>query len=326
MGVPRTADPDRALAHSAMAAFGLCGRVDRVATGLDSTYRVRTDSGPVYAMRVGGVLPIRRPAAVMAEAAWLTDLSRRPGLTVPRVVPLPDGGQVLCLEDETGKARGTLILTWMPGRRLRSRFDAPRAQLLGPAAARLHGAAKGFELPDQAWIKTWDSTLMAGSGDLDHLGEVAGSAAIDLADAMMELLTSALGALGRDGFGLINADLGPHNTVWSGRQAGLVDFNDSGWGYFAFDLARVIQNLWYRDGGPALAQALLEGYQELATLPEGFGEYGTLFRAAADMFLARYLAPQVNRRGPDTASRIHRLVRAIDAAISMPQGSYAPSD
>lgn len=155
---------------------------------------------------------------------------------------------------------------------------------------------------------------MAGAGNLDALVEVAGHGAAEFALALEERLGGAVGNLGEADLGLINADLGPHNTVWSGRRPGLVDFNDSGWGPFAFDLARMVQNLSHRGDGRALAQAALAGYQELTPLPVGYAECGSLFKAAADMFLARYLAPKVTKRGPETLQRVVDLVQAAMTA------------
>ena len=307
-------DPDRGLATDAARRLGRSGRLDRMATGLDTTYRLRCDSGEVLALRVGGVLPIRRPEAMLSEAGWVRSLQAAIHFRVPEVVSWPDR-PILVLEDAQSVPRAVMALSWLPGRQERVRFTRHHARALGRAMAELHGWAATFELPDGGWLKTWDRGLMAGAGDLSALVHVAGPGAMDTVAELEGRMDSMTSELGPDGFGIINADIGPHNTVWIGGVPGLVDFNDSGWGYFAFDLARFLRYLAARAEGAALVESALEGYRAVSDLPEGYRAFGALFGAAADLFLARYLAPQVVKRGPDTAERVKQLVASVAQAL-----------
>ena len=303
-------DPDRGLARWAVRTLGRSGRLDRVASGLDTTYRFRGDDGELLAVRVGGPLPIRRPGALLAEAAWMARVhsSDYVQLVVPEVLRFPGSGPVLTVTDAGGRARAVMAVRWLRGRRARSAFGPVRARALGAAAARLHQDGRTFRLPEGGWLKTWDDSLMAGAGDLAALAAVAGESVGLTVGRVQRRLSAAIDDLGAEGFGAINADLGPHNTVWSRGRPGLVDFNDTGWGYFAFDLARFLRGLAGRSGGEVLVEAALDGYRQVAETPEGWAEHGRLFGAAADLFLARYLAPHVARRGPETAGRVRRLV------------------
>ena len=311
-------DLDRGLARRAMAELSVSGRLERVATGLDTTYRVRCANGDSLALRIGGVLPIRRPSAMVTEAAWIASLRGEPHFRVPGVLAWPDRSSVLSLIDDDDRHRGIMAVDWLPGQRRRHRFHLHHARALGAAAAGLHHQAAGFSLPAGGWIKTWDADLMAGTGDLKALTVVAGSGAALLVRRVQDQLARATSDLGRSGYGMINADLGLHNAVWDRAVPGLVDFNDSGLGYFAFDLVRFLHYLAERDDGAALVQAALAGYQALAPLPVGYHEYRRLFGAAADLFLARYLAPQVAWLGPGVSDRVVRLVRAADEAAGRP--------
>jgi len=208
-----------------------------------------------------------------------------------------------------------MALRWLPGRPARVGFGPAHARSLGAAAADLHAGGRGCELPQSGWLKSWDHSLMAGAGDLGALSAVVGDSVLETVADLEDRLAAAEESLGKAGYGVINADLGPHNTVWNAGRPGLVDFNDSGWGYFAFDLARFLRGLAGREGGDALVESALEGYQEVADLPEAYAPYGCLFGAAADLFLARYLAPQIAKRGPETTQRVRDLIRGVNRAL-----------
>ena len=55
-------------------------------------------------------------------------------------------------------------------------------------------------------------------------------------------------------------------VVWCGHQPGLLDFDDCGWGHFAYDLAPVVGNLMDYRTYPRLRAALLEGYRSVFDL------------------------------------------------------------
>lgn len=59
-------------------------------------------------------------------------------------------------------------------------------------------------------------------------------------------------------------------------------------------------------------EAALDGYQSVAPLPESFLRYGRLFEAAAGLFLAHYLAGQIDKRGDDAIRTIRDAVSRAD--------------
>src|SRR5947208_1337345 len=81
---------------------------------------------------------------------------------------------------------------------------------------------------------------------------------------------------------LINADLGPHNTVWRDGRPGLFDFNDLGWGYAGFDFARYLHGLRWRESGDHLVQAAVDGYASVRPLPRSWTAHGALFEVGLD--------------------------------------------
>lgn len=246
------------------------------------------------------------------EAAWIRALADETDLLVPAVIA-PAHADPFIVEDSEGRPRGLLILSWLPGRKMRSRFAAHHARALGAAAAVLHENAKSFVPPTQAWAKTWSPDSLIGPSDRQVIVDVAGRRAALIIDRVHGHLVTAFEDLGRDDWTLVNGDLGPHNVVWEHHKPGLFDFNDLGWGYTGFDLGRYLHGLRWRSRGEQLVEAALDGYQSVAPLPNSFQRYGSLFEAAAGVFLAHYLAGQIDKRGDDAIRTIRDVVSRADS-------------
>jgi Ser/Thr protein kinase RdoA (MazF antagonist) len=304
-------DPDLPLARDALRRLGLDARFRRVATGLDTTYRADTTDGRRLAVRVAGPSDFRRPEATAMEAAWLRAIARDTALVVPQVIA-PEGADPFAVHDAERRSRGVLVLSWVAGRKMRWRFAAHHARSLGAVAAVLHHQARAFVPPPGAWAKTWSPAALVGSGDRDTLRAVAGPDVVGVIERVLERRDAAFADLGSTDWTLVNADLGPHNVVWHERAPALFDFNDLGWGYTGFDLARALHGLRWRPNGAQLVAAALDGYRDVAPLPESFVRHGHAFEAAAGLFLAHYLAGKVAERGEDAARTIRDAVARAD--------------
>jgi Ser/Thr protein kinase RdoA (MazF antagonist) len=279
--------------------FGLEGRLQLAATGLDSTYRLH---GAVpAAIRVASYPEVRTVAALQTEAAWIDALSSAP-VVVPGVRRTTSGSRVAVVE-----GRAVIALDWLPGRKMRWRFTPRHAHALAAAMAHLHVHASTFEPPADGWAKDWNARI-CGLGGADVLVPVVGDVALDVVAGVEARVAAACDALGSVERHLINGDIGPHNAVWVDGVPGLFDFNDLGLGYAGLDLARYVRSLRWRDGGDALAAAVLDGYSSVVPLPESYRVHGELFEVASDLFLAGYLAGKVPERGPDAAATAVRLV------------------
>ena len=311
---PVRADPDLRLAREALLRVGHQGLFRQVATGLDTTYRVQLTDGRRVAVRVAGPFTFRRPAATLMEAAWVRAIGDDTDLTVPSVIA-PAEPEPLIVVDHEGRQRGVLILSWLSGRKMRWRFATHHAYALGAAAALLHRHAHAFVAPPGSWAKTWTPAAHVGTGDREVIARIAGPAAVSTIARAHEQLVAAFDALGDNDWTLVNGDLGPHNVVWEGQRPGLFDFNDLGWGYTAFDLARYLHGLRWRPRGEVLVEAALAGYQSIARLPDSFVRYGRLFEAAAGLFLAHYLAGKISTRGEDAERTIRDVVARADAVV-----------
>jgi Ser/Thr protein kinase RdoA (MazF antagonist) len=82
-------------------------------------------------------------------------------------------------------------------------------------------------------------------------------------------------------YGLIHADLGTKaNVLFHSGDARAIDFDDSGFGYWIYDLAVPMVDWEGEDVWSVFREALLEGYSEFRTLPEEQLEKLELFQAS----------------------------------------------
>jgi Ser/Thr protein kinase RdoA (MazF antagonist) len=125
---------------------------------------------------------------------------------------------------------------------------------------------------------------------------------------------------GPDVFGLIQGDLGVDANLffWRGEPRA-IDFDDSGFGYWVFDLAVALDACRDDPTYPRYGEALLEGYAEFRSLPEEQAEQVELFLAALEIYwnlwatggthLYPHLLPEYQERITSTAEFVVRYAR-----------------
>jgi Ser/Thr protein kinase RdoA (MazF antagonist) len=83
-----------------------------------------------------------------------------------------------------------------------------------------------------------------------------------------EALRSAESAMGREGdrYGLVHGDPSFGNIFFNANGPQLIDFDDFGFGHYAFDIATVLAGAWGKEGYEDNRSALLSGYREVRSL------------------------------------------------------------
>ena len=299
------------LAQQAAAAWGLGhARLRFVAGRENQVYRVTVASAGHYALRIKRP-GYRRSIELESELQWMAALDQA-GLLVPRPVPSLRGR----LLEEVGGHQVDL-LTWLPGQTLGAALQEDPApdfddlfHALGRQMARLHGASDAWVPPAGFARARWDAEGLLGEAPVwgrfwDHPGLSAEDRRLfahfrSAARRELQRLQDRLD------FGLIHADLVRENVLLHGDRIGLLDFDDGGWGYRAFDLATTLLKFIGWPTYPVLRDALLRGYQDLRPL-----DLGTL-----DLFLAlratTYVGWVVPRLGEDGAQE--RSLRYVATA------------
>jgi Ser/Thr protein kinase RdoA (MazF antagonist) len=230
----------------------------------NDTYRVDTAGGR-YALRV------HRPGyqsggAIETELAWLTALHRR--LPVPR----PVAGIDRKLLQATGD-RHVVLFHFEPGTEPPAQGTDLTAlhRTLGRYAATLHLHVLSWRPPAGFQRPTWtaDTILDADGlwGDWRLAPGVEGEVAATLAAADTHL-RARLAAYGQspDRFGLIHADMRLGNLLVDDGRVTLIDFDDSGFGWFVYDLAASLSFIELRPDLDTLVASWLEGYRELRSV------------------------------------------------------------
>jgi Ser/Thr protein kinase RdoA (MazF antagonist) len=120
---------------------------------------------------------------------------------------------------------------------------------------------------------------------------------------------------GPEVYGLIHGDLGMDANVlfWDGEPR-IIDFDDSGFGYYIFDLSIILEDSRDHQIQPRFRDALLDGYTQVRPLSESEIKNINLFLAAYAIYWSLYAAdvvryhPEDQREISERMSRYFRLV------------------
>ena len=139
-------------------------------------------------------------------------------------------------------------------------------------AERIH--ARNWPLPDGFVRPVWDFDTMVGRAPLWGDWRAAPgltAAGRTVLERLCAALRQRLAALGRGQAqcGLIHADLRLANLLVDGDRIGVIDFDDCGFGWFAYDFAAAISFIEHEPIVPELQDAWLQGYARHGRLPPG---------------------------------------------------------
>ncbi len=209
----------------------------------NTVYEIALPGGDRAALR------LHRPgyqstAAIRSELWWMARLAEA-GVPVPRPVPTRDGALVA----EVGRAAS--VVSWIDGAQigdgatpLEADADAvtARYRALGALIARMHDATDALTLPPDFERLSWNRPAYTGEDPL--WGRFWENPALtpDEAALLRAARAEADAALARHeaegaDFGLIHADVLRENVLTHDGRLSLIDFDDSGFGFRAYDLA-----------------------------------------------------------------------------------------
>lgn len=273
------AEPFLPAARETLAAFPVePAAIEPVAMAENVTFKV-TDArdGSTFVLR------LHRPgynslAELESERAWTAALAEA-GVGAPQGLRARDGRwYVPVWIPYTEETRFAGMASWTEGEVLsdilaREGPGSAPAQFgrLGALTAALHAQAVAWRPPegfvrhaldrdglmgeDPFWGRFWESRALSRS-------ERA------LALSARDRLAAALDRLGRDPgtFGLIHADLHPGNVLVDGEALSVIDFDDAGIGWHAYDMAVALFYQQRLEGFEAVKAAFVEGYRSVRAL------------------------------------------------------------
>lgn len=234
------------------------------------TFRIDGPEGPRFTLRV------HRPgyqsqASIRSELAWLETLNRDTDLPLARPLPGVDGAllQTIRFGDDQ---RSAVLFGFLPGREPTLDDDLVSLfEQLGRFAAILHRQGQSWRRPADFSRQLWGAAQILDADGLWGDWRVAPGVTADIRtiliqlDAALRQDTDTYGT-GPDRFGLIHADMRLGNLLVNQGRVALIDFDDSGFCWFAYDFAAAISFHETAPIIPALRAAWLRGYLPVRTL------------------------------------------------------------
>ncbi|MCU0486403.1 MAG: phosphotransferase [Anaerolineales bacterium] len=279
----------RDLAFAALENYGVLDvQIKFLRQAGNTLFRVRTDSlrgiteaGDLF-LPGQYLLRIHQPGyqeveAIELELAWLSAMRREADLPVPEPIPTLDGRLLLLVEvPGVPGQRNCSLLRWIKGRSVKDHFGPAHLRMQGRLMARLHNFSTIWQPPAGLCKRRfdWDGLFVNDVGsDMPNadawklLSPLHRQAFSFVAERLKEVMEDW--GEGSEVFGLIHGDLGVDANLlfWHG-EARAIDFDDSGYGYWIFDLAVALDACREYLDYARYRKALLEGYAEYRGLPE----------------------------------------------------------
>jgi Ser/Thr protein kinase RdoA (MazF antagonist) len=222
------------------------------------------------------ILRVHRPgyhseAEIRTELAWIEALGQDGVVTTPRPLPAVDGRRLVPFSDGETE-RLAVAFEFMSGKEPDAESDLARWYgVLGEITARLHQHSKSWAKPADFARKTWTFDTIIGPSA--HWGDwraapgldAAGIAVLERAQALLQRQTESYGYQ-PDRFGLVHCDMRAANLLVEDDRLAVIDFDDCGLCWYAYDFAAAVSFMEHEKFIPALRQAWVDGYRRAAPL------------------------------------------------------------
>lgn len=320
----------RQLAHTALKAYDLADpRVSFLRQAGNTLFRV-TESNPGPQVRPELYAPgqyllrihepgYQTPTAIALELEWLHSMCRDSGLPVPEPVLTFDGRSFaqVTAPGIPGE-RICSIFRWVRGRELtREEIHPHHYEALGELIARLHQHAARWQPPAGLSKRKydWDGLFRQQDEHGNPSSDAWSLLPPDYVEPYAMIARETAQTMEKwgespDVYGLIHADIGMNANVlfWQG-DVRIIDFDDSGYGYYVFDLSIVLEDSQDHQIKPEFRHALLDGYTRVRPLTDDQIGKIDLFLAAYAVFWSLYAADAVRVHPEDQVEVIERMAR-----------------
>ena len=214
-------------------------------------------------------------AEIESELAWLDALRSDTGVRTPRVLPTLDGRRLLAMPEEgQPDPRHVVRFEFLPGVEPAEAGESlPQSfELLGGLTARMHDHALTWRRPAGFSRFAWDYDGAFGTvarwGRWQD-GIAVGEEERKVLGRLDATLRTRLARFGTDPhrYGLVHADLRLANLLEDGDQCYVIDFDDSGFGWFLYDFGTAVSFFEDDPRVPELTDAWTRGYRSVRELP-----------------------------------------------------------
>jgi Ser/Thr protein kinase RdoA (MazF antagonist) len=267
-----------------------------------------------------GYRSVEQVRSELSILEMLDDEMSGSSVAVPRPVRARSGERLVCVggQDEDLTTLYCDVLSWVDGRVLRHGRGLGRRStfLLGEGLARLHNATQRLAASDELELPQWDANAMFSEASPFRPGpmdDFLAPEAWTLFQSVVGRTSAVFEEIGRsrEQWGIIHNDYVLINCHFQrprhGWNLAVLDFDDVGWGYFLYDLAPLLGNLFdWPDAYSQLRRAFLDGYRSVRALPAELECHLPVLMAARHAASLTWLAAK-QRRG-ETDVPIERQV------------------
>jgi Ser/Thr protein kinase RdoA (MazF antagonist) len=213
-------------------------------------------------------------AEIASELTWMDALRAEAGVRTPRVLSAADGRRIVTVPERGGAVvRRCVRFEFLPGVE-----PDPADHLtlgyfaeLGEITARMHRHARSWVRPGWFTRFHWDYDAAFGRearwGRWQH-GIGVGPAERTLLARLDAALRERLAAYGTgpDRYGLVHADTRLANLLVHDGSVSVIDFDDSGFSWYLYDLGTTVSFFEHAPAVPALIDSWLTGYRSAGTI------------------------------------------------------------
>jgi Ser/Thr protein kinase RdoA (MazF antagonist) len=209
---------------------------------------------------------------IASELAWMDALRAEAGVRTPRVLPAADGRRVIEVPEPGGQAaRNVVRFEFLPGTEPGPDPDRKHFEQLGEITARMHRHARTWARPPGFARFHWDYDAAFGSQARwgrwqDGIG--VGPAERRILKKLDDTLKARLAEFGQDEqrYGLVHADTRLANLLVHDGSVAVIDFDDSGFSWYLYDLGTAVSFFEHEPEVPGLVDGWLTGYRKAAEL------------------------------------------------------------
>lgn len=235
-------------------------------------FRVDTPTTP-YVLRVNSESPTQRwQMMTKAELCWLAALRRDTDLAVPEPVTASDGEDVhVVATDAIPDGRIVTMLRWMEGELIGDEPTLDIVSQTGTFMAHLHRHADTFVFPEGITRAhtDWQEKLTYWHVQEDITSTSLSAEDIALCATASQKMLVDIAQIGTEqDYGLIHADLHFHNCLLHQGQVRVIDFADSRFTSYFYDMAVTLAEVYHYDNYDAFQTAFFDAYTQVRALPD----------------------------------------------------------
>lgn len=270
--------------------------VTHLATHSNVLFRVVTNSGEQYVLRVGTPHANSR-SNIEVEVAWLDALRAETDLEVVRPVRSATGSLIVDEHDEEiEKERACVLFSWVPGQPMADGSGTFAYRLLGAMSAALQEHGRRWSPPDGAKMRIWDEVFYYKEEDpivlhtprYEHLFGMERLRVIERAIRLsQDVIVESYGSAAPQ---VVHGDLHEWNVHLAGSRIYAFDFEDVMFALPAQDAAVSLYSSRVSDIRDDIRDAFRKGYEAISEWPVVDERQLDGFHAARQLVLMNYAA------------------------------------